>query len=382
MQAMEHFNAPGSTDFAFLLSTRAGGLGINLATADTVIIFDSDWNPQNDLQAMSRAHRIGQNSTVNIYRHVLTLPSRCLSQLPQPQSEFSDHHRFCNDTTFCSGEDSKALSPLTPASDAQCPMFPPVRADTHPGHQPPRAPAASRDAPRAHRFLTSGSVEEDILERAKQKMVLDHLVIQRMDTSGRTVLDPRASAASAKQLFGKDELSAILRFGAEQLFNVRRRSRRPAESSFEDCWNLRILGLSTAIESILLSGTPRLCHSGCMTQQAQLSILARMVGVVLTSWCAMHRRMRAPRRPRTSSCWPRTSTPSWLALRCAQPPIRRAHTLTDKLKCARVLVAALAPAQFLSAGCCHECSTCTAPYLAPPMLLWLSVVEITGVHDC
>ena len=67
-QAMEHFNAPGSADFAFLLSTRAGGLGINLATADTVVIFDSDWNPQNDLQAMSRAHRIGQTETVNIYR--------------------------------------------------------------------------------------------------------------------------------------------------------------------------------------------------------------------------------------------------------------------------------------------------------------------------
>ncbi|KAI5424951.1 hypothetical protein KIW84_030935 [Lathyrus oleraceus] len=67
---MEHFNAPGSGDFCFLLSTRAGGLGINLATPDTVIIFDSDWNPQNDLQAMSRAHRIGQQDVVNIYRFV------------------------------------------------------------------------------------------------------------------------------------------------------------------------------------------------------------------------------------------------------------------------------------------------------------------------
>ncbi|KAL4434102.1 hypothetical protein ABPG75_000543 [Micractinium tetrahymenae] len=134
-QAMEHFNAPGSQDFAFLLSTRAGGLGINLATADTVIIFDSDWNPQNDLQAMSRAHRIGQKDTVNIYR-----------------------------------------------------------------------------------FVTSGSVEEDILERAKRKMVLDHLVIQRMDTSGRTVLGTGGGQEQAKQMFGKEEMAAILRFGAEELF--------------------------------------------------------------------------------------------------------------------------------------------------------------------
>ena len=51
-----------------LLSTRAGGLGLNLTAADVVIIFDSDWNPQNDLQAMARAHRIGQTRAVRVYR--------------------------------------------------------------------------------------------------------------------------------------------------------------------------------------------------------------------------------------------------------------------------------------------------------------------------
>ena len=66
--AIDHFNAPGSQDFCFLLSTWAGGLGINLASADTVVIFDSDWNPQNDLQV----------------RHILVPsypPSRCLNRL-------------------------------------------------------------------------------------------------------------------------------------------------------------------------------------------------------------------------------------------------------------------------------------------------------------
>ncbi|KAL8689405.1 MAG: hypothetical protein Q9218_004917 [Villophora microphyllina] len=69
-QAMEHFNKVNSSDFCFLLSTRAGGLGINLMTADTVILFDSDWNPQADLQAMARAHRIGQTKPVSIFRFV------------------------------------------------------------------------------------------------------------------------------------------------------------------------------------------------------------------------------------------------------------------------------------------------------------------------
>ncbi|XP_043919808.1 chromodomain-helicase-DNA-binding protein 1 [Protopterus annectens] len=133
-QALDHFNAEGSEDFCFLLSTRAGGLGINLASADTVVIFDSDWNPQNDLQAQARAHRIGQKKQVNIYR-----------------------------------------------------------------------------------LVTKGSVEEDIIERAKKKMVLDHLVIQRMDTTGKTVLHT-GSAPSSSTPFNKEELASILKFGAEELF--------------------------------------------------------------------------------------------------------------------------------------------------------------------
>merc|ERR1711892_1439518 len=138
--AIDHFNAPDSQDFVFLLSTRAGGLGINLATADTVIIFDSDWNPQNDLQAQARAHRIGQKKQVNIYR-----------------------------------------------------------------------------------FVSAGSIEEEVIERAKKKMVLDHLVIQRMDTTGRTVLKSGMDASAggqdkSGQPFSKDELNAILKFGAEELF--------------------------------------------------------------------------------------------------------------------------------------------------------------------
>ena len=62
------FNEPDSDTSIFLLSTRAGGQGINLAAADTVLLFDSDWNPQQDLQAQDRAHRIGQTRPVIVYR--------------------------------------------------------------------------------------------------------------------------------------------------------------------------------------------------------------------------------------------------------------------------------------------------------------------------
>jgi len=144
--AMDHFNAEGSPDFVFLLSTHAGGLGVNLASADTVIIYDSDWNPQNDLQAQSRCHRIGQNKTVNIYR-----------------------------------------------------------------------------------LVVSDSVEETIIERAKQKMVLDHLVIQSMDTTAASLLDTPANSSNATSWlmsgmgnsssdYSKEELQAIIRFRAESLF--------------------------------------------------------------------------------------------------------------------------------------------------------------------
>jgi len=125
-RAVDHYNAPDSQDFVFLLSTRAGGLGINLATADTVIIFDSDWNPQNDLQAESRAHRIGQTKEVKVFR-----------------------------------------------------------------------------------LLSKNTVEEDILERAKRKRVLEHLVISGVEGD---------ASNNARVTFKKEELSAILRFGAEELF--------------------------------------------------------------------------------------------------------------------------------------------------------------------
>ena len=69
-QAIDRFNDEKSNSFIFLLCTRAGGLGINLVSADTVVIYDSDWNPQNDIQATARCHRIGQKKKVTAYRFI------------------------------------------------------------------------------------------------------------------------------------------------------------------------------------------------------------------------------------------------------------------------------------------------------------------------
>jgi len=117
------FNKPGSTIFCFLLSTRAGGLGINLATADTVVLYDSDWNPQMDLQAQDRAHRIGQTKPVTVYR-----------------------------------------------------------------------------------LVTENTIEEKVIERAERKLYLDARVIQQ----GRLV--DKAKGVD------KDELLAMIRFGADAVF--------------------------------------------------------------------------------------------------------------------------------------------------------------------
>lgn len=144
---IDHFNAPGSQDFVFLLSTRAGGLGINLMTADTVILFDSDWNPQADLQAMARAHRIGQKNHVMVYR-----------------------------------------------------------------------------------FVSKDTVEEEILERAKRKMVLEYAVISMGITNKKKANELEKDASSA-------ELSAILKFGAGNMFKKNNNQKKLEDMNLDDVLN-------------------------------------------------------------------------------------------------------------------------------------------------
>ncbi|KAF9954579.1 hypothetical protein BGZ72_004467 [Mortierella alpina] len=116
---IDKFNAPDSDVFVFLLSTRAGGVGVNLATADTIIIYDVDFNPKADMQALSRAHRIGQKNKVLVLK-----------------------------------------------------------------------------------FMTRNSAEERIVQIGKKKMILDHLIVERMEDDN---LDPI-------------DVESILKFGAKALF--------------------------------------------------------------------------------------------------------------------------------------------------------------------
>lgn len=73
---MERFNADRRI-FCFILSTRSGGVGVNLTGADTVVFYDSDWNPTMDAQAQDRCHRIGQTRDVHIYRSGRRAFGRC-----------------------------------------------------------------------------------------------------------------------------------------------------------------------------------------------------------------------------------------------------------------------------------------------------------------
>ncbi|GMM38515.1 chromatin-remodeling ATPase [Saccharomycopsis crataegensis] len=142
--SIDHYNAKGSKDFVFLLSTRAGGLGINLMTADTVIIFDSDWNPQADLQAMARAHRIGQKNHVMVYR-----------------------------------------------------------------------------------FVSKDTVEEQVLERARKKMILEYAIISLGVTdnssTGKVKTEPTTS-----------ELSEILKFGAGNMFKANENQKKLEDLNLDD----------------------------------------------------------------------------------------------------------------------------------------------------
>ncbi|RUS20096.1 SNF2 family N-terminal domain-containing protein [Endogone sp. FLAS-F59071] len=189
--AIKHFNAPASPDFAFLLSTRAGGMGINLVTADTVIIFDSDWNPQNDLQAMARAHRIGQTKPVNVYR-----------------------------------------------------------------------------------FISRGTIEEDMIERAKRKMVLEYCIIKQLDTSGLSQLQKGALASTEaamenssssdgrnKDLPFCNELSAILKFGAQNMFQANKNTQKLDDIDLDD-----ILARAEHTETIEVEGGENLKGEDFLSQ--------------------------------------------------------------------------------------------------------------------
>ena len=91
-QLIDEFNAKDSIHSLFLLSTRAGGVGVNLHSADTVIIFDSDWNPQMDLQAMSRAHRLGQTKDVHVIRLISNGPLILSTDHNKKKSKLKEEH--------------------------------------------------------------------------------------------------------------------------------------------------------------------------------------------------------------------------------------------------------------------------------------------------
>jgi hypothetical protein len=135
--AIDRFCKKGSDRNVFLLCTRAGGVGINLTAADTVIIFDSDWNPQNDIQAQARCHRIGQTQMVKVYR--------CVSR----------------------------SSPLHTTSSLLASQS-----------------VLTLPSPSPQRLITRGTYERHMFERASLKLGLDQAVLGKMAESRGTNFGP------------------------------------------------------------------------------------------------------------------------------------------------------------------------------------------------
>jgi SNF2 family DNA or RNA helicase len=113
--SIDRFSMPNSKVMVFMLSTKAGGVGINLTSANVVVIFDSDWNPQNDVQATARAHRIGQSSEVNVYRFITKktyeagMFDKASKKLGLDQAIFLGGN-FTNNKDAEEGKDQKKLS--------------------------------------------------------------------------------------------------------------------------------------------------------------------------------------------------------------------------------------------------------------------------------
>lgn len=97
--AIDRFNDRSNPAFVFLLTTTAGGVGINLTAADTVVLYDSDWNPQNDLQAIARCHRIGQVCAVCGVSACMAV-AVCLTDAVPGQTEMVRVYRLITKKTY------------------------------------------------------------------------------------------------------------------------------------------------------------------------------------------------------------------------------------------------------------------------------------------
>ena len=108
--AIQNFNAPGSDCFIFLLSIRAAGRGLNLQSADTVVIYDPDPNPKNEEQAIARSHRIGQTRQVRVVHLEAVADAVEPARVRRAAGRCGDWHRARGGTCFCSATNPQLLN--------------------------------------------------------------------------------------------------------------------------------------------------------------------------------------------------------------------------------------------------------------------------------